>query len=86
MLANAGGVVVSYFEWAQNRQGFYWTLEQVRERLQVKMLNAFDAVWMRSDAEGSSLRSAAYSNALRQIEGAASALGSRIYFQGQEED
>jgi len=84
VLANAGGVVVSYFEWAQNRQGFYWTLDQVNERLQEKMLRAFNAVWNRAQAEGCSLRSAAYSNALRHIEEAAVALGSRVYFQDKE--
>jgi glutamate dehydrogenase (NAD(P)+) len=48
ILANAGGVTASYFEWAQSRQGFAWEGDLVAERLQRVMSTAFDAVWRRS--------------------------------------
>ena len=45
VLANGGGVVVSYYEWVQNKAGFYWSLEEVNERLTRNMQNSFEAVW-----------------------------------------
>jgi glutamate dehydrogenase (NAD(P)+) len=48
ILANAGGVTASYFEWAQGRQGFAWEGDLVAERLKRVMSAAFDAVWRRS--------------------------------------
>ncbi|MGO8722162.1 MAG: Glu/Leu/Phe/Val family dehydrogenase [Acidimicrobiales bacterium] len=48
ILANAGGVTASYFEWAQSRQGFAWEGDLVAERLRRVMSAAFDAVWRRS--------------------------------------
>jgi len=48
ILANAGGVTASYFEWAQSRQGFAWEEEVVAERLRRIMSRAFEAVWQRS--------------------------------------
>lgn len=80
ILANAGGVVVSYFEWVQNRSGFAWTLPEVRDRLQAFMAKAFDDVWTVAEGEGGSLRRAAYVTALRRLEAAVAAQGTREYF------
>ena len=60
ILANAGGVTVSYFEWVQNRQHFKWDKSRVRNELDKIMKNSFDAVWERAKAKKVPLRTAAY--------------------------
>lgn len=80
ILANAGGVVVSYFEWVQNRHGYRWTLPEVRDRLQSIMATAFEDLWTVAQEEGVSLRHAAYATALRRLEAAVAAQGTREYF------
>ncbi|MDI3340041.1 MAG: Glu/Leu/Phe/Val dehydrogenase [Sphaerobacter sp.] len=67
ILANAGGVVVSYFEWIQGLQGTRWTLDEVRSRLDRMMLDAYDAVLARAEAERVSLREAAYLLAVGRV-------------------
>ncbi len=59
VLANAGGVVASYFEWAQDLQGFMWEPELFQQRLEKTMHDAFDAIWERHEQLGVPLRDTA---------------------------
>jgi glutamate dehydrogenase (NAD(P)+) len=66
-LANAGGVVVSYFEWTQNLQQLRWELDQVNSALERKMVAAYREVSTMSSQRGISMRTAAYAIALRRV-------------------
>jgi glutamate dehydrogenase (NAD(P)+) len=67
ILANAGGVVVSYFEWVQNEQNYYWDLNTVRERLEEVMARSFDDVWNFSSLHHVDLRTGAFMLAIQRV-------------------
>jgi len=67
ILANAGGVTVSYFEWVQNRLGFYWREREVNERLVEYMTHAFQAVFATTDKFKTNPRIGAYILALDRV-------------------
>ena len=67
VLANGGGVVVSYYEWVQNKASFYWTEEEVNERLTKNMQNSFEAVWEMQHKYNVPPRQAAYMVALERL-------------------
>jgi glutamate dehydrogenase (NAD(P)+) len=75
ILANAGGVTSSYFEWAQNRQGIAWLDGVAAERLHHTMLDAFARVWAFSQTHKVSLRRAAYALAVQRVGEAMSVRG-----------
>ena len=70
ILANAGGVTVSYFEWVQNLQQFRWTAERVDSELEGIMSEAYDSVRQMADEHDVSLRTAAFMVAVRRVAGA----------------
>jgi glutamate dehydrogenase (NAD(P)+) len=67
ILANAGGVTVSYFEWVQGLQNFFWDLKQVQDQLQKVMERAFDAVNAKADEADCDYRTAAYTIAISRV-------------------
>lgn len=67
ILANAGGVVVSYFEWVQNLQCVQWTFDEVMNKLDSVMSNAFNAVWDLATQANTSLRTAAFMLAIKRV-------------------
>ena len=67
ILANAGGVVVSYFEWVQGLQAFFWSEDEVNHQLQVIMDNAFLEVLQMSQSKKVDMRNAAYMLAIKRI-------------------
>jgi glutamate dehydrogenase (NAD(P)+) len=71
ILANAGGVTVSYFEWAQNRQFYNWGLNRVRQELEKTLTTAFEEVWELSKERDVSLRTAAFMKGIDRVARAA---------------
>ena len=80
ILANAGGVTVSYFEWVQNRQGYYWTVDEIHSRLKASMENEGRGIWLLANDRRISVRSAAYVHALSRLAEAIEAHGTQQFF------
>jgi glutamate dehydrogenase/leucine dehydrogenase len=66
-LANAGGVTGSYFEWVQNNLAYYWTEEEVLDKLEKIMVRSFNDTYKTSEKHSTSLRNAAYILAIDRI-------------------
>ena len=75
ILANAGGVTVSYFEWVQDLGRLFWDREEIRRKLSDKMSDAFDRVYALADEKRITLRQAAMAAAIREVSGALEARG-----------
>ncbi len=67
ILCNSGGVIVSYFEWVQNREADFWTLEQINSRLKSRILETMDRVWERAESEETDHRLAAHALAVGRV-------------------
>ena len=68
ILANCGGVVVSYFEWVQNLQGYYWEFDEVQEKETVVLRRAFRDIWNLAREYDVDLRTASYMMSIRRVE------------------
>ena len=75
ILANAGGVVVSYFEWVQGLQHYFWRESEITSRLQEIMTRAFGRVWAVASKEGTDLRTAALMEGVGRVAEAYKARG-----------
>ena len=80
VLASAGGVTVSYFEWVQNNQGYYWTEEEVEQRLEKVMVRSFDSIYETAQVRKVNMRLAAWLVFVKWLKQAASEVGYKILY------
>jgi len=80
ILVNAGGVMVSHFEWVQNRSGLYWKLDRVNAELRSRITEEATTIWQIAHSKDVSFRTAAYIHALSRIGEALNDRGTRDYY------
>jgi glutamate dehydrogenase (NADP+) len=85
VLANSGGVTVSYFEWVQNKSGFYWEEDEIHQRLKDVIEPEAVKIWALAREKDVDMRTAAYVHALARISDAIEARGTQEYFRPGEE-
>ncbi|HZK57578.1 MAG TPA: glutamate dehydrogenase, partial [Clostridia bacterium] len=67
ILANCGGVTVSYFEWVQNLQRYSWSFEEIQRKQEAMMIEAFDEIWALKEEHKTTLRTAAYMISIKRV-------------------
>ena len=80
ILANSGGVIVSYFEWVQNKAGYYWSLADIHAKLKERIEPEARTIWKICLEKDIDMRTAAYVHALERLSNAVTAHGTKAYF------